>query len=399
MTRTGVGTVGRVTVLPDEDGLPGGLVLRRAWPRGPGHLLLELRRPDGRTLAAQLLPDRERAARVAARTAGTVLHPSEPVVLHPDGADRVLHPLAPLVAQEGSALVVHRPERRAVVRRPDGRFAKVVRPDRVARVADAHWRARAAGLPVASLVAVRSAGVLEWDPAPGRPLADLLADTAVPVHELCGHGAVIGEALRRLHAVAAPTGTPRHEAADEVAATRRWVEDAAAHGLDGGTGADLATVAHALRADAPATGPALVHRDLHEKQVVLGADGRVTFLDVDTVAVGEPAVDVANLLVHLELAVALGTPCDRVRAVATGLLESYDAGPDLRRRLPAYVAATVLRLRGVHAFRPASAAAARRLDPRLPATLPEVDDARWGGRRPPSRAPAPVPYSGRSEGE
>ncbi len=45
----------------------------------------------------------------------------------------------------------------------------------------------------------------------------------------------------------------------------------------------------------------LLHRDFFDKQVVVDADGRPGLLDFDTLAAGEAAVDVANMLVHLEL--------------------------------------------------------------------------------------------------
>lgn len=359
------GTMDRLRVMPDEHGRPGGLVLRRAWPRKPGTVLLELERPDGSRVPGQLRVDRASAARVVARTPGTLLHPTMPVVLHVAGADRVLRPLADLVAEDGARLVAHQPERRAVVRRPGGTFAKVVRPDRVQVVTGAHRAARAAGVPVARLVEVRAAGVVEWEPAPGRSLADLLPDVSVDLSGLRHAGQALGDALRRVHAASPPPGTGLrlHDVHAELATARHWVEQCAAHGLDGGDDAELSAVADRLRAaeQREPVAPVPLHRDLHEQQVFLAGDGAVTFIDLDTLALGDPVVDLANLLVHLRLAVRLGLPADRGRAVTDGVLEGYGPGPAMRRRLPAFEAVTALRLRGVHAFRPRSAHAARRL--------------------------------------
>jgi hypothetical protein len=76
-------------------------------------------------------------------------------------------------------------------------------------------------------------------------------------------------------------------------------------------------------AGAPA---APLHRDLHDGQVLIAADGGIGVLDFDTLAAGDPALDLANLLVHFELRSAQGA-CTPSRAAAR---RGADAG--LRRR-------------------------------------------------------------------
>ena len=45
----------------------------------------------------------------------------------------------------------------------------------------------------------------------------------------------------------------------------------------------------------------LVHRDFHDGQVLLDESYAVGLIDFDLMAAGDPALDVANFLCHLEL--------------------------------------------------------------------------------------------------
>ncbi|MGH8875440.1 MAG: hypothetical protein ACRDVM_09355, partial [Acidimicrobiia bacterium] len=131
------------------------LTLLRAWPRSRERLALEYSDEAGRRIAGQWLDPGhgiERLRRLARRTAQAA--PETPVVaiealgllLQADGADRRLPALAPVVALPGATLVVHRPERRAVVRLTKAvpglsvrlpAFAKLVKPGRSRTVAAA----------------------------------------------------------------------------------------------------------------------------------------------------------------------------------------------------------------------------------------------------------------------
>ena len=46
---------------------------------------------------------------------------------------------------------------------------------------------------------------------------------------------------------------------------------------------------------------ALLHRDLHDQQLLLGDDCRLVFLDLDDLAWGDPMLDIGNLLAHLHV--------------------------------------------------------------------------------------------------
>ncbi|MGH2949349.1 MAG: phosphotransferase family protein, partial [Solirubrobacteraceae bacterium] len=104
----------------------------------------------------------------------------------------------------------------------------------------------------------------------------------------------------------------------------------------------------------PAAEPAPLHRDLHDKQVLVDPHGGVGLLDFDTLATGDPALDVGNLLAHLDLRALQGrcTPDDAGRAAAA-FLAGYEAGADLEERAAVFAAATRVRLACVYALRPA----------------------------------------------
>ncbi|HET8984068.1 MAG TPA: hypothetical protein VFN47_15355, partial [Pedococcus sp.] len=76
----------------------GPLRLGRAWPRAGGAVHLEYTDADRRRVAAQWLPVRAQAERVARASGAPVeLHRDHPVVVHWGGADRQLPALRTLV--------------------------------------------------------------------------------------------------------------------------------------------------------------------------------------------------------------------------------------------------------------------------------------------------------------
>ena len=269
------------------------------------------------------------------------------MVLQPAGADRRLRALAGLVAEPGAVLVAHRPERRAVVRRGDGAFTKAVRPGR--------------RVPVV-LAVDPAAGTVTTGALPGRTLHELLragSPQAVPAAE------ALGVALAVLHAAAAPPGAPQHDGAAELAVLRRWSALACAHGVgSAGDGAEEAEqdAEHDAQLARPAGRLVPVPRDRHAKPALVAAAGGTGLLDFDLAGLGEPALDLANLLVHLELRVEQGlVPAELAGAGARAVLGGYDPPADVVARLPVYRLATARRLAAVYAFRPAHAAAAGRL--------------------------------------
>ena len=100
--------------------------------------------------------------------------------------------------------------------------------------------------------------------------------------------------------------------------------------------------------------PTMVHRDLHDKQLVRTPRGDVMLLDSDTLACGDPALDVANLANHLRLRAMFGRlEAGRSESLVDVLVASYPThGRTLSpASLEFYGACTWLRLAGVYALR------------------------------------------------
>ena len=348
------------------------LAVVKAIPRSPDRLGVELRRPDGGMLAGQWFRHSGEAltawdqTRRAAPTSGVRLV-SGGLLLQPGGADRKLRGLHLMLATPGAVLVAHRPEKRAVLRQGAHRattYVKVVRPSRLAATAAAA-RLTVPGVATPQVLAVDEAlGTVTCAELPGRTLFDLLADPTLTDGWIEKVGYAVGGAVRRLHQAAVTTDLPSHDAAAELAVARRWAALAAEHHLLG----DRADAVHRLLAEAEeelrvGTGPVvLLHRDLHDKQLLI--DGlEVGMLDFDLAAFGDPALDLANLLTHLDLR-ARQQRCstERAQRCAAAVRQGYGPVPeDWRRRLAGYELATRARLACVYAFRPAQAEVAAQL--------------------------------------
>lgn len=347
-----------------------GLTVVKAIPHSPDHLGVELHRSDGELLAGQWFRDREEALAVRAQTAraapesGVQLVPGG-LLLQPGGADRKLRAVRRIAKAPGAGVVAHRPEKRAVVRLAPSHaattYVKVVRPRRLDRTLSGA-RLTIGGVTTAQVRAVdEQLGTVTFAELPGRTLFDLLADPTVTDSRLEKVGNAVGVAVRRLHtAVAGPT-LPTHDADAELAVARRWVGLATDHHLLGARAADvdrLLAAAEDLLAG-PAGTAALLHRDLHDKQLLIdGTD--VGMLDFDLAALGDPALDLANLLTHLDLrARQQRCPAARAQLCAAAVRDGYGPVPPVwQRRMAGYQLATRVRLACVYAFRPAHAEAA-----------------------------------------
>ncbi|WP_291278609.1 phosphotransferase [Galactobacter sp.] len=321
-----------------------GYRLRRAWPRGMDHLLLEVVTPHGERVAGQWFGDQERARHIVGRTTGATLVGQ--VVLQPHGADRKLHPLASLVAEPGHRLVAHRPERRAVVEGERG-YIKVMRPEKFAAVAAGARLAHGLGIGAPEVLHEDPAvGILETRTLPGVPLAELLGTDAA--ESSCFRA---GETAARLHAVSIPEDIelPVHGAAQEAQVLNTWKRRATHF---------TARTFHEPAPDLPdpeATQACLLHRDLHDGQMIFDTD-HDGILDLDLMAVGHPALDVGNLLAHLELRHEQGLMRIDVDTAERAVLEGYRPSPVVMRALPAYREAARQRLQAVYSLRNAELA-------------------------------------------
>jgi aminoglycoside phosphotransferase (APT) family kinase protein len=342
------------------DALSGeGLRLRKAEPGSHGVLLLEVSATDGRTCAAQWHIDPHGSAQVADELRSRFgehsvrLAATGHLVVQYRGADRTLLPLRELVQRPGADLVSHRPERRAVVRLGGHRYARVVRPGHTSTIVGPlrEVRPHALRVPVV-LHADDTSGVVVISELSGRTLRDRLCDPTLGDEEVATDGKQVGAAVRALHGHHARVSRLVHDGTAEMAAAQRWLTAAAAFGLlDPAAWTEREDQAARLLAEAPRE-LALLHRDLHDTQIVLQDGEPVALLDLDHATYGDPALDLANLLVHIDLRARQGlcTP-RRARMCATALVEGYSPDISLLRRLPAYAASTRLRLAGVYSFR------------------------------------------------
>lgn len=164
-----------------------------------------------------------------------------------------------------------------------------------------------------------------------------------------------------------------HSVTDELVAIDKAVTAAIRAGALGS--AEVATAFARVAAELHAYGHgdphhtastrSVIHRDLHDKQLLLpvGVDSaRAGLIDVDTLARGDRAIDIANLLVHIDLRRLQGhLSGPRASAAAEALRSGLGADDATWARVPAYARAARLRLAGVYAVRPGEAQTARAL--------------------------------------
>jgi hypothetical protein len=96
-----------------------------------------------------------------------------------------------------------------------------------------------------------------------------------------------------------------------------------------------------------------IHRDFYDKQVLVGLE-RTTLLDVDTISLGDPALDVGNFLAHLYLR-ANQAPSLASRAIAghQAFTDAYHTDDkSLWHRAEWWEAAALLRLACIYCLRP-----------------------------------------------
>lgn len=329
-----------------------GRTVLRAWPRAVDHLLLELGPADDR-VPAQWFASITAASAEEARQSGAVRRGR--LLLQPGGVDRRLPGLATRLAAPGTELISHRPGRRAVLRESADQygspaFTKVVRPGKVAALAERSRQAEALDLRTPAVLGVdRMAGTVTTAALPGVGLADVLAGP-----EAASACRATGAALARLHRQPIPAGLAVHDLSADLAVADRW-RSWAEH--------FAAPAPFAGRLDEPVeprppgssdrdgadVRPAVLHRDFHDGQVLVDGD-RVGVIDFDLMAVGDPALDLGNLVAHLELRELQGVLAD-ARPLVAAVLDGYRPGRGVLERLPVYRAATRRRLHALYAFR------------------------------------------------
>lgn len=308
--------------------------LERAWPGKNGGLVFESRDDEGRLRGGSISPD-------------GVTH------LLDYARDPALPGLTPDLDGE---LVVHRAGRRAVVVGP-GWVRKLLRPGRASMPASQEL-AQALGSMGLRTAEIREVGHahIDFELLPGRSLGDL-GDAGLPGwRRLAQAWGALGRASGDAHG-----GLPVHGPAQEAEVLRHWLERALEHGVLAGLVEDpqdletaVDTACASLMEDPGEL--VLAHRDLHEGQLLWdGTD--LSVLDLDTAARAEAALDLGNLLCHVELMALRGRLSPSAHQRIEGLVEDMAARtPTTGARLAAYRHASALRLIFVHAFRPTARA-------------------------------------------
>jgi hypothetical protein len=341
------------------------LTLRRAWPRSPGHLAIEFTGDGGTIVPAQWMLEEAALNRAFEETRERARRPERVqivpcgefhLLLQGGGEDRILGGLAAWLEKPGAQLIVHRPERRAVIRFVESSsgvsFIKFLPPRKIEALLAKEEVVRSGSSGASFLMpdvleADARAGFVRYAAARGLSLHEQL-----PSIEAARLDAV-GVALRELNEFPiGADGLPQHDASDEIAVVTKWMdhlrsfEPARAATLE----AEASRAIEALRSDDGPRASSVIHRDFYEKQVFVEG-GQITFLDFDTAALGEREIDVANMIAHLERREPPNAP-----ALVRAFREGY--GPVDESRLRAYRASAGLRLECVHAFRPPFGAAA-----------------------------------------
>ncbi len=298
--------------------------VRRAWPGRDGSLTFETIDELGRLRAGEVTADSE-------------------VKLADYGVDPKLPELNP---QLDGPIVVHRLHRRAVVLGAD-RVTKLLRAGRAEAVVQATQRfaalSSATGLAVPEVLSHSEARV-DFSLLPGISLHDLGATGMAAWEYFAG---AWPELLTR------QAELPRHTGTQEAEVLQQWYQRVVDFQALPEIDQLRPLVERTCRELAATPGPlVIVHRDLHDKQLIW--DGRsLGVIDLDTAALGEAALDLGNLLAHVDLRGIQGLWPDSLRTQITEVLTTVvAAAPTTAARLASYYRAALLRLACVYAFRP-----------------------------------------------
>ena len=171
-------------------------------------------------------------------------------------------------------------------------------------------------------------------------------------------GTFAADALRAVAALATLHLTrldlPSFGARDELAIVRHWFD--AIQRIDADAASRMAPVVDILERHGEGVEDVqtcTIHRDFYEQQLVFGRRS-TTIVDLDTLALGDPCLDVANLIAHLHLAsMTSRRRAPDTESLSADLVERYETErrPLDRRSLAFYAVSSALRVGAVHAVR------------------------------------------------
>lgn len=298
-------------------------------PLGAGSVTgFDVREPDGSVLRYYVDTSRLTVREETGMATGPAGEPEARIWLHP--ADPRLPALAAvafhraaesllermdLTAQAPPEFIAYRPGRRAVLRISTGTqntWIKVVRPKRVARIAEAHAACERAGVPVPRTLGWSPEGVILIEQAVGTPAPDVDWDSEA----LLDRVDQLRDTLSTVQGGARVRG---------VASRLNWYAERLRNKERVAAIVDAAR--EALESRPSSTHEQTVHGDLHFGQLFLDASsGAITgLIDVDTLGIGDPAEDAAAFLAHASASALLSVPEARARvwALADGAMRRW----------------------------------------------------------------------------
>jgi len=202
-------------------------------------------------------------------------------------------------------------------------YVKVCRPGRGAAtfqlmesLCAGHARARSPYDVVRPLGYLDELDTLVVDEAPGTSLLELLRARDDPMGAV--HAAARAVAEFHLSGRAIGPREPLAERIHDVERAASLLEWACPE-----VGDDIRAVAATVVADLTEAPPAPIHGDLKADHLFVAGD-RVTFIDFDRVAMGDPVGDAARVYAYLTARVGLdGVPAERARAAAAAFVDAY----------------------------------------------------------------------------
>ncbi len=224
--------------------------------------------------------------------------PVLPLVTYRNAAVELLASLGVTVTAPTLSVAAYRPGKRAVIRLDAAEgtyFLKLVRPHRVAPIAETHERFLEAGLPVPPVVARRGDGLLVLDRVRGVPAGSAILDIADDPRFVASLAALMGRI-----ATVSLTQPARADAMDHA----DWHRKTLAQALPDDA-AEIERLYDAIGRRSigwPASDRAVVHGDLHLEQIFVDPiePWRITgLLDVDTAGWGYPVRDAGAVVAHL----------------------------------------------------------------------------------------------------
>lgn len=227
-------------------------------------------------------------------------------------------------------------------------IVKLVRPGKLGKLVEAHEKtAIELELTVPEILHVdHRVGALVMTEIRGTGLNVVGAEAALPAY------AAAGRMLRNYHTLAFPSAAKR-TVGDELAQLSAWCDRAS--GLFPDLAGDLA-LGQARLTSLPvpvARYTVRLHRDFYDKQVIVGDEGDVALLDLDTSIAGDAALDLGNFMAHVHLR-KLQTADEGLlpAAVSDAFLKGYGPDNETRDRLVWWQTAALLRLAVVYSLRP-----------------------------------------------